>query len=86
MADCLIRANESTPNLILLAGTADCILVAPTVAPVVAEGGLSGGRAKRVGAEPLVDQQLGQRPIREVPAISTSKLKVRFESQYSIHA
>ena len=70
--------NDGTSNLLLNDGTSVLLLNSETI---VAEGGPSGGKTKQVGAEPLVDQQLGQRPIREIPAISKSKLKVRFESQ-----
>ena len=79
MADCLIQANVAGPdNLILIAGTADCILHTPPEV-VVAVGGPSGGRTKAKGYK-LVSDQLGNRPVKHITDITKSKLKLRSET------
>jgi len=79
MADCLIQANVVGPdNLILIAGTTDCILHTPPEV-VVAVGGPSGGRTKAKGYK-LISDQLGNRPVKHITDITKSKLKLRSET------
>ncbi len=76
MADCLLIAG--TADRILIAGTTDCILIARVVVPV-AVGGPSGGKSKAKGYKVVTDE-LGTRPVKHSPSLSTGKLRFRSES------
>jgi len=78
--DDLLIAGAAAGSTILIAGGSGNLLIAPsTPEPGVTVGGGSGGRSKAKGYK-LVSDELGNRPVKQIPSLSEGKLKLRTET------